>query len=61
VLEHVKRLASVRLRPQRPHPRGVRPVAAAGDANRNQLIQVFLNLVKNAVEAIGDARMARSS
>ncbi len=29
-------------------------------ANRDQLVQVFLNLIKNASEAIGDQRMARS-
>jgi nitrogen-specific signal transduction histidine kinase len=30
-------------------------------ANRDQFIQVFLNLVKNAAEAIGDKPTARSN
>jgi two-component system nitrogen regulation sensor histidine kinase GlnL len=55
VLEHVKRLA------QSGFGRGVRivedydPSLPPVFANRDQLIQVFLNLVKNAVEAVGDA------
>ena len=53
VLEHVKRLAAVGLRAPHQVRRGLRPVAAAG-ARRDQLIQVFLNLVKNAAEAIGE-------
>lgn len=53
VLEHVKRLA------QSGFARGVvfreeyDPSLPAVFANRDQLIQVFLNLVKNAAEAIG--------
>lgn len=55
VLDHVKRLA------QSGFGRNVRiveeydPSLPAVLANRDQLVQVFLNLVKNACEAIGDA------
>ncbi len=55
VLEHVKRLA------QSGFGRGITfheeydPSLPPVFANRDQLIQVFLNLVKNAAEAIGDA------
>jgi len=54
VLEHVKRLA------QSGFARNIRiieeydPSLPRVYANRDQLIQVFLNLVKNAAEAIGD-------
>lgn len=54
VLEHVKRLA------QSGFARNIRiveeydPSLPPVYANRDQLIQVFLNLVKNAAEAIGD-------
>lgn len=54
VLEHVKRLA------QSGFARNIRIVEEYDPslpfvfANRDQLIQVFLNLVKNAAEAIGD-------
>jgi two-component system, NtrC family, nitrogen regulation sensor histidine kinase GlnL len=54
VLEHVKRLA------QSGFARSIRiieeydPSLPPVYANRDQLIQVFLNLVKNAAEAIGD-------
>ncbi|MBN9018266.1 MAG: nitrogen regulation protein NR(II) [Rhizobiales bacterium] len=54
VLEHVKRLA------QSGFARNIRiieeydPSLPPVFANRDQLIQVFLNLVKNAAEAIGD-------
>ncbi len=55
VLEHVKRLAlsgfgrNVRIVEE--YDPSLPPVLA----NRDQLVQVFLNLVKNAAEAIGDA------
>jgi two-component system nitrogen regulation sensor histidine kinase GlnL len=55
VLDHVKRLA------QSGFGRSIRfaddydPSLPPVFANRDQLIQVFLNLVKNAAEAIGDA------
>ena len=55
VLEHVKRIA------QSGFARGLKivedydPSLPPVLANRDQLIQVFLNLVKNAAEAIGDA------
>ena len=54
VLEHVKRLA------QSGFARGIKfvevydPSLPPVHANRDQLIQVFLNLVKNAAEAIGE-------
>ena len=56
VLDHVKRLA------QAGFARGIRFVEAYDPSlpdvqgSRDQLIQVFLNLVKNAAEAIGDER-----
>lgn len=55
VLEHVKRIA------QTGFGRGLKiledydPSLPPVLANRDQLVQVFLNLVKNAAEAIGDA------
>jgi two-component system nitrogen regulation sensor histidine kinase GlnL len=55
VLEHVKRLA------QSGFARNIRfieeydPSLPPVFANRDQLVQVFLNLVKNAAEAIGDS------
>ncbi len=55
VLDHVKRLA------QSGFARHIRIVEAYDpslppmDANRDQLVQVFLNLLKNAAEAIGPA------
>ena len=55
VLEHVKRLAQSgfarRIRFVEDYDPSLPPVFA----NRDQLIQVFLNLVKNAAEAIGEA------
>nr|P41503.1 RecName: Full=Sensory histidine kinase/phosphatase NtrB; AltName: Full=Nitrogen regulation protein NR(II); AltName: Full=Nitrogen regulator II; Short=NRII [Rhizobium leguminosarum bv. phaseoli]CAA50568.1 ntrB [Rhizobium phaseoli] len=54
VLDHVKRLA------QSGFARNIRitesydPSLPAVYANRDQLVQVFLNLVKNAAEAVGD-------
>ena len=54
VLEHVKRLASSgfgrRIRFVEDYDPSLPPVFA----NRDQLIQVFLNLLKNAAEAIGE-------
>jgi two-component system, NtrC family, nitrogen regulation sensor histidine kinase GlnL len=54
VLEHVKRLASSgfgrRIRFIEDYDPSLPPVFA----NRDQLIQVFLNLMKNAAEAIGE-------
>jgi two-component system nitrogen regulation sensor histidine kinase GlnL len=55
VLDHVKRLAQSgfarRIRFAETYDPSLPPVFA----NRDQLIQVFLNLVKNAAESIGDA------
>jgi two-component system nitrogen regulation sensor histidine kinase GlnL len=55
VLDHVKRVArsgfARHIRFIENYDPSLPPVAA----NRDQLIQVFLNLVKNAAEAIGDA------
>ena len=54
VLEHVKRLAQTgfarNLRFVEDYDPSLPPVLA----NRDQLVQVFLNLVKNAAEALGD-------
>ncbi|GBD47259.1 two-component system sensor histidine kinase NtrB [Methylopila sp. Yamaguchi] len=56
VLEHVKRIAvsgfARGLRIVEDYDPSLPPVLA----NRDQLVQVFLNLVKNAAEAIGDAQ-----
>jgi two-component system nitrogen regulation sensor histidine kinase GlnL len=55
VLEHVKRIAisgfARYIRIVEEYDPSLPPVYA----NRDQLVQVFLNLVKNAAEAIGDA------
>lgn len=55
VLEHVKRIAisgfARYIRITEEYDPSLPPV----HANRDQLVQVFLNLVKNAAEAIGDA------
>jgi len=55
VLDHVKRLATSgfarHIRFVEDYDPSLPPVLA----NRDQLVQVFLNLVKNAAEAIGDA------
>ncbi|MGA0531062.1 two-component system sensor histidine kinase NtrB [Hansschlegelia sp. KR7-227] len=55
VLEHVKRLAASgfgrNIRIVEEYDPSLPPVFA----NRDQLVQVFLNLVKNAAESIGDA------
>jgi two-component system, NtrC family, nitrogen regulation sensor histidine kinase GlnL len=54
VLEHVRRIAQAgfarRIRFTENYDPSLPPVLA----NRDQLVQVFLNLVKNAAEAIGD-------
>ena len=54
VLEHVRRIAQAgfarRIRFVESYDPSLTPVLA----NRDQLVQVFLNLVKNAAEAIGD-------
>ena len=60
VLDHVKRLAQSgfarKIRFVEDYDPSLPPVLA----NRDQLIQVFLNLVKNAAEAIGDAAGRRN-
>ena len=43
---------AIRFRPACPARRGIRSLAAAGRRRRDQLVQVFLNLVKNAAEAV---------
>ncbi|WP_420392019.1 two-component system sensor histidine kinase NtrB [Acuticoccus sp.] len=54
VLDHVERLArsgfARRVEVRKAYDPSLPPV----HANRDQLVQVFLNLVKNAVEAVGD-------
>ena len=59
VLDHVQAAGALRLRPPHQIHRRIRSVAAAGPANRDQLIQVFLNLVKNAAEV--DRRQFRAA
>ncbi len=55
VLEHVKRLAqSGFARGTSSSSRSTTPRCRRCYANRDQLVQVFLNLVKNAAEAIGE-------
>ena len=62
VLDHVKRLAQSGFARHIKFVEDYDPSLPPVLANRDQLIQVFLNLVKNAAEAIGDARpTARSS
>jgi two-component system nitrogen regulation sensor histidine kinase GlnL len=53
VLEHVKRLAQSGFARRIKFVEEYDPSLPAVFANRDQLIQVFLNLVKNAAEAIG--------
>lgn len=53
VLDHVKRLASSGFASHIRFVENYDPSLPPVDGNRNQLIQVFLNLVKNAAEAIG--------
>jgi two-component system nitrogen regulation sensor histidine kinase GlnL len=54
VLEHVKRLAHSGFARNIKFVEEYDPSLPSVLANRDQLIQVFLNLVKNAAEAIGD-------
>jgi two-component system nitrogen regulation sensor histidine kinase GlnL len=55
VLDHVKRLASSGFARSIKIADEYDPSLPPVFANRDQLVQVFLNLVKNAAEAIGDA------
>ena len=55
VLEHVKRLAQSGFARHIKIVEEYDPSLPSVYANRDQLVQVFLNLVKNAAEAIGDA------
>jgi two-component system nitrogen regulation sensor histidine kinase GlnL len=55
VLEHVKRLAQSGFARHIKFTETYDPSLPPVLANRDQLIQVFLNLVKNATESIGDA------
>ena len=61
VLDHVKRLAQSgfarHIRFVEEYDPSLPPVLA----NRDQLVQVFLNLVKNAAEAIGETRRTAKS
>src|SRR5215204_3351747 len=54
VLEHVKRLAQSGFARHIKFVEEYDPSLPAVLANRDQLVQVFLNLVKNAVESIGE-------
>lgn len=55
VLDHVKRLAQSGFGRQIRFVEDYDPSLPPVLANRDQLVQVFLNLIKNASEAIGDA------
>jgi two-component system nitrogen regulation sensor histidine kinase GlnL len=55
VLDHVKRLAQSGFARNIKFVEDYDPSLPPVLANRDQLVQVFLNLVKNATEAIGDA------
>jgi len=55
VLDHVKRLAQSGFARNIKFVEDYDPSLPPVLANRDQLVQVFLNLVKNAAEAIGDA------
>jgi two-component system, NtrC family, nitrogen regulation sensor histidine kinase GlnL len=59
VLDHVRALGPARASPRWSHPRRVRPLAAGGAGHRDQLTQVFMNLIKNAAEAIDGQRQSR--
>jgi two-component system, NtrC family, nitrogen regulation sensor histidine kinase GlnL len=54
VLEHVKKLAQTGFARHIRFVEDYDPSLPSVLANRDQLVQVFLNLVKNAAEAIGD-------
>jgi two-component system, NtrC family, nitrogen regulation sensor histidine kinase GlnL len=54
VLEHVKRLAQSGVARHIKFVEDYDPSLPPVSANRDQLVQVFLNLVKNAAEAIGE-------
>lgn len=54
VLDHVKRIAQAGFARHIRFIETYDPSLPPVDANRDQLIQVFLNLVKNAAEAIGE-------
>jgi two-component system nitrogen regulation sensor histidine kinase GlnL len=55
VLDHVKRLAQTGVARHIKFVEDYDPSLPPVLANRDQLVQVFLNLVKNAAEAIGDS------
>lgn len=54
VLDHVKRIAQAGFARHIRFVEAYDPSLPPVNANRDQLIQIFLNLVKNAAEAIGD-------
>src|SRR6202012_1107935 len=54
VLDHVKRLAQSGLARHIKIPEDYDPSLPLAFANRDQLVQVFLNLIKNAAESIGE-------
>ncbi len=54
VLDHVKRIAKSGFASKIEFAEDYDPSLPAVFANRDQLVQVFLNLVKNAAEAVGD-------
>jgi two-component system nitrogen regulation sensor histidine kinase GlnL len=60
VLDHVKAVAKAgfarKIKISEMYDPSLPPVFA----NRDQLVQVFLNLIKNAAEAVGDSRTAKS-
>ena len=59
VLDHVKRLAQSGVARHIKFVEDYDPSLPPVLANRDQLVQVFLNLVKNAAEAIGDSLRRR--
>jgi two-component system nitrogen regulation sensor histidine kinase GlnL len=56
VLDHVRRIAQAGFARNIRFSENYDPSLPPVLANRDQLIQIFLNLVKNAAEAIGDSR-----